>query len=196
VSENKIKLFMNEIGEKIKELRKKKGLSQEELAELANVNLRTIQRIENNGNEPRGHTLNQICKVLDVSAEEILDYGKQIDYNFLFYFHLSVISFIVIPLGNIIIPMILWQTKKEKIIGLKEVGANLLSFQIIWTVLYFLSILTFTLLKILRINSYYLIFYIFIGLCALNIILPIYFAYNSKKGKIEKRYPKIFKIIK
>jgi len=37
---------MNEIGTKIKELRRKKGLSQEELAENSKVNLRTIQRIE------------------------------------------------------------------------------------------------------------------------------------------------------
>ena len=45
---------MNLVGVKIKELRKKKGFSQEELAETAKVNLRTIQRIENNENEPRG----------------------------------------------------------------------------------------------------------------------------------------------
>lgn len=67
---------MNEIGKKLKELRTKKGLSQEELAESASINLRTIQRIENNESEPRGNTLNQICKVLDVNAEDILDYGK------------------------------------------------------------------------------------------------------------------------
>ena len=45
---------MNEIGKKIRDVRKKKGLSQEELAESAKVNLRTIQRIENNESEPRG----------------------------------------------------------------------------------------------------------------------------------------------
>ena len=38
---------MNEIGKRIRDIRKKKGLSQEELAESAKVNLRTIQRIEN-----------------------------------------------------------------------------------------------------------------------------------------------------
>ena len=43
---------MEEIGEKIREVRKKKGLSQEALAELAEVNLRTIQRIENNESKP------------------------------------------------------------------------------------------------------------------------------------------------
>lgn len=77
--------------------------------------------------------------VLGVNAEEILDYGKQSDLSYLFFFHLSVLSFLVIPLGNILLPMILWQTKKDKIIGLKEIGANLLNYQIIWTVLSHLS---------------------------------------------------------
>ena len=46
---------MKEVGSKIREIRKRKGLSQEELAK---VNLRTIQRIENNANESSGKTLN------------------------------------------------------------------------------------------------------------------------------------------
>lgn len=43
---------MNAIGKKISDTRKSKGFTQEELAELSKVNLRTIQRIENNKNEP------------------------------------------------------------------------------------------------------------------------------------------------
>ena len=99
---------MNEIGEKIKELRKKKGLSQEELAELAKVNLRTIQRIEKNESEPRGKTLNLICEVLEINIEDILDYGKLNDSNFLFFYHLSVISYLpsfILHLGAPIYPV-------------------------------------------------------------------------------------------
>ncbi|WNH11717.1 helix-turn-helix domain-containing protein [Thalassobellus suaedae] len=126
---------MNDIGNKIKEVRKRKGLSQEELAEAAKVNLRTIQRIENNENEPRGKTLHLICEVLDLNTEDLLDYGKKTDNSYLIYLHLSVITFLIIPLGNIIIPFILWMTKKDKIIGLKETGTNILNFQILWTLL-------------------------------------------------------------
>jgi uncharacterized Tic20 family protein len=43
---------------------------------------------------------------------------------------------IFIPLGNIIIPLILWITKRDKIIGLNEQGADLLNFQILWTLLF------------------------------------------------------------
>ena len=68
--------------------------------------------------------------------EDILDYGKTEDNKYIRYFHLSVLTFIFIPLGNIIIPLILWLTKRDKIIGLNEQGADLLNFQILWTLLF------------------------------------------------------------
>jgi transcriptional regulator with XRE-family HTH domain len=187
---------MNAIGKKIKEIRKKKGLSQEELAEFSKVNLRTIQRIENNESEPRGKTLNLICEVLDINAEDILDYGKQADKSYLIIFHLSVITFLAIPVGNIILPLILWLTKKDKIIGLKEIGANLLNFQIIWTVFAFISITVFALFKIMHYGDYKILFYVFIGLYALNIILPILFAIKTNNGKTGNLYPSFIKLIK
>ncbi len=187
---------MNEIGKKIKEVRKKKGLSQEELAGSAKVNLRTIQRIENSESKPRGKTLNLICEVLDINAEDILDYGKQADKSYLIIFHLSVLAFLAIPVGNIILPLILWMNKKDKVIGLKEVGANLLNFQIVWSILTFISITTFVLFKIMHYGTYKILFYVFIGLYALNIILPILFAIKTNNGKTGKLYPNIIKLIK
>ncbi len=59
-------------GKKICEVRKLKGLTQEKLAELANVNLRTIQRIENSNGEPHGNTLNSICDVLEIKISDII----------------------------------------------------------------------------------------------------------------------------
>ena len=64
---------MKIIGKKIKDARKLKGLSQEELAELSKMNLRTIQRIENNVNIPRGKSLNLICSVLDLKLEDLIE---------------------------------------------------------------------------------------------------------------------------
>ena len=187
---------MNLVGIKIKELRKKKGFSQEELAETAKVNLRTIQRIENNENEPRGKTLHLICKALGVNAEDLLDYGKEKDDNYLFLFHLSVLVFLVIPIGNIILPLILWMTKKDKIIGLKEVSMNLLNYQILWSITSFLSIMTFAFFKILHFPFSFIFIYLFYSLYILNIIFPIYFAINFRKGKYDKKYPEMIKFIK
>ena len=51
--------------------------------------------------------------------------------------HLSVLSFILVPLGNILIPLVLWITNKDKIVNLDKQGIALLKFQIIWTLLFF-----------------------------------------------------------
>jgi len=187
---------MNRVGIKIREVRKLKGLSQEELAESAGVNLRTIQRIENNKNEPRAATLNLICKTLNLTPEDILDYGKRIDKSFLSLFHLSVLTFLVIPVGNIIIPVILYMTKKDKIIGVKEIGASVLNFQILWSVFAYVSITLYAVFKIMHYAYHSIFLYIFIGLYVLNVILPIASAVFSTKGKTESLYPKLIQLIK
>ena len=72
---------MSIIGNKISEHRKAKGLTQEELAELSKVNLRTIQRIENDENEPRGKTLILICEVLDINIEDLSNTKNETNYT-------------------------------------------------------------------------------------------------------------------
>jgi transcriptional regulator with XRE-family HTH domain len=187
---------MNQIGKKIKEIRKQKGLTQEELSDLAKINLRTIQRIENNENEPRGTTLNLICQVLDIKLEDILDYGKEEDKNYLIFFNLSVLIFLVIPLGNIIIPLTLWLNKKDKIIGLKEVGTKLLNFQILWTIITYGLMIGFSIFKILLISNSNVLFYLFSGFYLLNIILPIVYSIRIKKGKSQYYFPNSIKFIR
>ena len=68
---------METIGTKISKIRKQKGMSQEELADMSKINLRTLQRIEKDENEPRGNTLKQLCEVLKINIEDLLDYGKK-----------------------------------------------------------------------------------------------------------------------
>jgi transcriptional regulator with XRE-family HTH domain len=63
---------MKEIGKTILDSRKEKGITQEELADLAKVNLRTIQRLENNKNIPRVKTLKLVCDVLEINSNELI----------------------------------------------------------------------------------------------------------------------------
>ncbi len=72
---------MRIIGKIICDVRKSKGLTQEQLAEASKVNLRTIQRIENHESEPRGKTLQLICEVLDIKIEDILNNVKEKSEN-------------------------------------------------------------------------------------------------------------------
>ncbi len=125
---------METVGKKIADIRKQKGLTQEELAESAGINLRTLQRIEKNENEPRGNTLQSLCGVLDINIENIVDYGKTENKSYIMFMYLSVLSGIVLPLGNIILPLILWLNNKDKILNVQKHGAIILNFQILYTI--------------------------------------------------------------
>lgn len=54
-----------ELGRRICELRKAKGLTQEELVEKCNINVRTLQRIEAGEVSPRSYTLRLLFAALD-----------------------------------------------------------------------------------------------------------------------------------
>jgi transcriptional regulator with XRE-family HTH domain len=54
-----------DLGKRIAELRKAKGLTQEELVEKCNINVRTLQRIESGEVTPRSYTIKTIFTALD-----------------------------------------------------------------------------------------------------------------------------------
>ncbi len=62
----------SDLGKKIAEIRNIKGLSQEELAKKAGINVRSLQRIEAGHVQPRAYTLRVISEVLDF---DLNDYG-------------------------------------------------------------------------------------------------------------------------
>ena len=66
-----------ELGKKISELRKAKGLTQEELVEKCNISVRTIQRIETGDVTPRMYTIKTILAALDHDLDAISDDGTQ-----------------------------------------------------------------------------------------------------------------------
>jgi transcriptional regulator with XRE-family HTH domain len=69
-----------ELGKKIAELRKAKGLTQEELVEKCNINVRTLQRIETGEATPRSYTIKMIFAALDYN---IYDSSKSITSRFM-----------------------------------------------------------------------------------------------------------------
>ncbi len=60
-----------ELGQRILELRKQKGLTQEELVALCNINVRTLQRIESGEVSPRSYTIKTILSALDYDFESL-----------------------------------------------------------------------------------------------------------------------------
>lgn len=125
------------LAQKVKELRSRKGISQEVLAEESGLSLRTIQRIENNETVPRGDTLKRLAIALNVTPDEIFDWKIQEEQNYLTLMNLSALGFLFFPLLGIIIPLIMWIFKKDKIRNVNELGKLMLNFQISWSILLF-----------------------------------------------------------
>ena len=50
--------------------------------------------------------LTYLCDALHISIDDIVDYGKSEDKTFLMLFHLSVLSFMILPLLNIVLTIV------------------------------------------------------------------------------------------
>lgn len=59
-------------GDKIRDLRKERGLNQDQLAELASLNRVTVAKYESGRVEPGAHALARIADALEVSADVLL----------------------------------------------------------------------------------------------------------------------------
>ncbi|MBQ8458553.1 helix-turn-helix transcriptional regulator [bacterium] len=70
--ENDIKVLL---GQKIKEYRKKKGLTQEQLAEAVGLDTVTVSKIETGRNYPTSVNLANIANTLCVQPRELYDFS-------------------------------------------------------------------------------------------------------------------------
>jgi len=119
------------IGLVIKELRIKKGLTQEELAEKTELSTRTIQRIESGVVDARAYSLQMIAKALDVDfslfVEDDTYESKEKNMKddiLLGLIHLTSLIPILIP------AILLWNFNKDKVTNITEHFKVVISFQI------------------------------------------------------------------
>jgi transcriptional regulator with XRE-family HTH domain len=68
------------LGERLTELRKKKNLSQEEVAEKLNVTRQTVSKWELDQSTPGFDNIVPICKLYNISSEELIT-GRKADSN-------------------------------------------------------------------------------------------------------------------
>jgi transcriptional regulator with XRE-family HTH domain len=122
-----------ETGKLIRELRLKKGMTQEELAAKTEVSARTIQRIENGEVDPRSYTLQMIAKALGVDyslfveseSDESQKVKKTDDSNWLGLLHFSGLIPVIIP------TFLIWNHKKNEVTGMTDHYRAVISFQLI-----------------------------------------------------------------
>jgi len=124
----------------IAQLRKSKGLTQEELAEKAGVTVRTIQRMESNETLPRAYTLKKMAEALEVSLQELQKHDQpdvaaasQLEeqetvQQQLYILNMSCFFYLVIPWVHALIPYRLWKKNKNK------TGWTIVRWQVQWTI--------------------------------------------------------------
>jgi len=119
-------------GKLIRELRIKKGITQEDLASCTKLTTRTIQRIENGDVDPRAYTLKMIANALDVDirlftevdSEEKEEAIRENKRNWLVLLHLSGLFLLVFPTA------IIWNKQKDKIEGITHHYRDIINFQL------------------------------------------------------------------
>ncbi len=150
-----------ELYQKIVQARKKKGLTQEQLADLTNVTVRTIQRIESGESVPRSFTLKAIAASLDIPFEEMASTATKEEKavqdspalpattdpgdkkHFLQMLCLSCYSFLVIPFVHFLIPAHLLKKSKEQNPKVIAFARKVIRVQIYWLIaLHFIMLLT------------------------------------------------------
>jgi uncharacterized Tic20 family protein/DNA-binding XRE family transcriptional regulator len=130
------------IGERIRDHRTRKGLTQKELAEEAKIDVRTLQRIEQSQVMPRTYTLKAISGILgaEIIGREKGDgnWDKQAE-KWIAAIHLCGLFILVFP------PLIIWLAKKEQVKVLNMHIGGVMNFQ--------LSMLIYTVASILLVPT-------------------------------------------
>lgn len=184
----------SQLAHRIKKLRTQKGMSQEFLAEESGLSLRTVQRVENGESNPTGESLKRLANALNVNPDELLDWAIKDDKNYLIYLNLSALTFLFFPLLGILVPFILWTSKKGKVKYIDALGKGVINFEITWTILlFFIPSLLLTLPKVglIEDTSFSTLFIIIVVLYGFNLILIVLNALRISNDKDVIYFPQI-----
>ncbi|KUG07676.1 helix-turn-helix domain-containing protein [Solirubrum puertoriconensis] len=190
---------------RIQSIRKRKGYSQELLAEHSGVSLRTIQRVEQGDTVPRGHTLQALATALGVSLEDFAPEPATLaavqpqaaappalrsDPQFLQLLNLSALSFLVLPLLNVVVPLLLWRARRHQVAHAAELGRRVLGFQILWQVVCFFAYMVLVLGHWLAARYFQVVvpgtyLVVFILSYTVNVLTVLYYAWLIRLGKLD-----------
>lgn len=174
---------MTVFSEQIRQKREQEGLSQEELARRAGINIRTLQRIEKGETSPYGATLRAINEALglDMEANTINPDDRKLSV----LFELSALTFWVFPLGNLIAPYLMYVFLGQRLPGGAKAWQQVRRFQLPWTVILWVLLATLVFFMITnRADLLLTVVLIILALVFLNTIIPIRKAYRSHKAMI------------
>lgn len=109
------------------------------------------------------------------------------DRQMLMFMHLSQLLFLISGIGGIVVPLILWQVKKDEVADMDQQGKEVVNFQLSLLLYYLVStILVFVLIGFVLL--------LVVGL--LNIVFPIIYGLKAKDGEANIKYPLTIPFIK
>lgn len=122
------------LGVKIKKLRISKDLSQQKLAELSGLSLRTIQRIEKDQVKPTSDTISRLSEALNINITEVFSELSNTNIKSLKLVYLSSLTFLIFPILSFLSPAIICIWKKNKLKGNEKTLKSLIYFQVSWCI--------------------------------------------------------------
>lgn len=135
-------------GKKIAAARKSKGLTQEELADLSQITVRTIQRIEAGANTPQPFTLKAIAKALDMEYESLIGpepgtvtAASDDLRHFMILFNFSCFTYIIIPWLHSLVPMRILKKRMDIPAQAMQYGRAIIRRQLYWVITLHLALL-------------------------------------------------------
>ena len=195
---------------KIIHFRKLKGITQESLADISGLNVRTIQRIESGEVDARLFTLKSIADALEVQVGDLLPEPTQHELNQIAILHITPVGFFLVPIiGNVLFPFIFWMMKREEFNNMDKHAKNILNGQITYSIIVGLltgvqTVFMFFAMQpqFFQVASKFMMklpMYMLIGLSLSIILFAIIPAINSLrvyKGKEAFKYPLRIKFFK
>lgn len=141
---------------------------------------------------------------LDAAPDDLMDWNIVEDKGFLTAMNLSALGFLFFPLLGILIPLILWISKKDKIKDVNEMGKTILNFQITWVLFFFvfyiilfgvmiLNIDFSEIVALKQINPFFPVSVVFI-LYSYNLVMIVVnsvLIYNNKKLRYFPKFVSI-----
>ncbi|WP_316818029.1 helix-turn-helix domain-containing protein [Pedobacter nyackensis] len=193
-----------EIHKRIALARKRTGLTQEQLADLTNVTVRTIQRIESGKTIPRIFTIKSIATALGITFDELANdlqnddslnatsfiennFDIENEKHFLKILCLSCFSYLVIPLVHFLVPIFLLKKSGKHHTKTIAFGRSVISQQIYWMIMLCLSLLftlAYNFIVVIYFKEFYLLHYLwtFFVMYLLNIFLIVVNLWRIKTG--------------
>jgi uncharacterized Tic20 family protein len=107
--------------------------------------------------------------------------------------HLSALAGFIIPFGNILGPLLVWQIKKNEIPSVKVHGKAALNFQITVTIVIIIGLVAATILSFIGIG--FLLYPLVMLIALAGLVLAIIAGIKANDGK-DYKYPFSFNLIK